>query len=51
MMKSCTIEGTGLITWLYATNWVLLPGAPAFTRAGLALAGLIQFSGRNIGQP
>gem|GEM_PF-3121983 len=34
-----------------ATNRVLLPGAPAFTRAGLALAGLIQFSGRNIGRP
>ena len=27
----------------------LLPGSPAITQAGLAPAGLVQFSGRNIG--
>jgi len=32
---------------LSATNRGLLPGAPAITRAGLAPAGLVQFSGRN----
>jgi hypothetical protein len=33
---------------LSTTNRGLLPGAPAITRAGLAPAGLVQFSGRNI---
>ena len=32
---------------LSATNRGLLPGVPAFTRTGLAPAGLVQFSGRN----
>ena len=32
---------------LSTTNQGLLPGAPAITRAGLAPAGLVQFSGRN----
>jgi hypothetical protein len=33
---------------LSATDRGLLPGVPAFTRAGLAPAGLVQFSGRNM---
>jgi hypothetical protein len=33
---------------LSATNRGLLPGAPAITRAGLAPAGLVQFSGRTM---
>ncbi len=33
---------------LSATNRGLLPGSPAITRTGLAPAGLVQFSGRNM---
>ena len=34
---------------LSTTNRGLLPGSPAITRTGLAPAGLVQFSGRNMG--
>ncbi len=35
---------------LSATDRGLLPGSPAFTRTGLSPAGLVQFSGRNMGR-